>query len=64
MSSINFFYDFAYDTPTKFYYKNSILMIEATKEIIQGNYLSGLLFCLAQKTAVMKTIERCKYFPV
>ena len=33
-------------------------MIEVPRGTIQGNGLSGLLFCLAQKTAVMKTIER------
>ena len=35
------------------------LMIEATRGTIQRNGLSGLIFCLAQKTAVMKTIESC-----
>ena len=31
-------------------------MIEAT---IQGNGLSSLIFCLARRTAIMKTMERC-----
>ena len=53
------FYDFAYDYSTKLYSKDATFMIEATRETIQGNGLSGLLFCLAQRTAVMKTLERC-----
>ena len=53
------FYDFAYHSPTKLYSKDGTFMIEATRGTIQGNGLSGLLFCLAQRTAVMKTLERC-----
>ena len=43
------FYDFVYNSPTKFYSKDGTLMIEATRGTIQGNGLSGLLLCLAQK---------------
>ena len=53
------FYNFAYSSPTKLYDKDGTLLMKATRGTIQGNGISGLLFCLAQRTAIMKTIEIC-----
>jgi hypothetical protein len=53
------FFDFAFQSPTKLFSKDGTLMMEASRGTIQGNGISGLLFCLAQKMAITKTLASC-----